>query len=120
LSIPDDFERRGLGLALVALQSRAISLGYLDLFGEALKSNDRMRNCARKAGFEITRSLDWRGAIRQEAPGIGCCCSQSLAGADAGPLLILDGCDRSTARGDVCESSHTLIRWEDATHFAIR
>jgi GNAT superfamily N-acetyltransferase len=64
LSVADDVQRRGLGSALLlALQSRAISLGYLDLFGEALKSNEGMKNFARKAGFEITRSLDWR-AVR--------------------------------------------------------
>jgi GNAT superfamily N-acetyltransferase len=64
LSVADEFQRRGLGMTLLAaLQSRAISLGHLDLFGEALKSNDAMKSFARKAGFEITHSLDWR-AVR--------------------------------------------------------
>ena len=64
LSVADDFQRGGLGsVLLAALQSRAISLGYLDLFGEALKSNDAVKSFARKAGFEITPSLDWR-AVR--------------------------------------------------------
>jgi GNAT superfamily N-acetyltransferase len=64
LSVADDFQRHGLGSTLLAaLQSRAVSFGYLDLFGEALKSNDAMKNFARNAGFEITPSLDWR-AVR--------------------------------------------------------
>jgi RimJ/RimL family protein N-acetyltransferase len=64
LSVADDFQRHGLGSTLLAaLQSRAVSFGYLDLFGEALKSNDAMKNFARKAGFEIAPSLDWR-AVR--------------------------------------------------------
>ena len=64
ISVADRFQRRGLGSALLcALQSRAVSLGCLDLFGETLKTNDEMKSLARKAGFEITRSLDWR-AVR--------------------------------------------------------
>lgn len=64
LSVAESFRRRGLGSNLLeALQSRAVSLGYFDLFGEALKSNDAMKNFARKAGFEFTSSLDWR-AVR--------------------------------------------------------
>ncbi|HWZ39553.1 MAG TPA: GNAT family N-acetyltransferase [Bradyrhizobium sp.] len=64
MSVADRFRRRGLGSALLcALQSRAISLGCLDLFGETLKGNDEMRSLARKAGFKFTRSPDWR-AVR--------------------------------------------------------
>lgn len=64
ISVADRFQRRGLGSALLcALQSRAVSLGYLDLFGETLKTNDEMKSLARNAGFAITRSLDWR-AVR--------------------------------------------------------
>jgi len=64
ISVADAFRRRGLGSALLcALQSRAISLGHLDLFGETLKGNDEMKGLARKAGFEFTPSLDWR-AVR--------------------------------------------------------
>ena len=64
MSVADRFQRRGLGLTLLAaLQWRALSLGHLDLFGETLKTNDEMKNLARKAGFEFTRSLDWR-AVR--------------------------------------------------------
>jgi RimJ/RimL family protein N-acetyltransferase len=64
ISVADRFQRHGLGWALLcALQSRAVSLGYLDLFGETLKANDQMKSLARKAGFEMTRSLDWR-AVR--------------------------------------------------------
>jgi GNAT superfamily N-acetyltransferase len=64
ISVADRFRCRGLGSALLcALQSRAVSLGCLDLFGETLKTNDEMKSLARKAGFEMTRSLDWR-AVR--------------------------------------------------------
>jgi hypothetical protein len=42
---------------------RAIDLGFFDLFGETLKTNDPMKSLARKAGFEFTRSSDWR-AVR--------------------------------------------------------
>ena len=48
---------------LCALQFRAISLGYSELFGETLKTNAPMKSLARKAGFEFTRSSDWR-AVR--------------------------------------------------------
>jgi L-amino acid N-acyltransferase YncA len=64
MSVADRFRRKGLGSALLcALQSRAISLGYLDLFGETLKGNDEMKSLVRKAGFKFTRSHDWR-AVR--------------------------------------------------------
>jgi RimJ/RimL family protein N-acetyltransferase len=64
ISVSDRWQRRGLGSALLcALQFRAVSLGYLELFGETLKTNDQMKGLARRAGFEFTRSLDWR-AVR--------------------------------------------------------
>jgi acetyltransferase len=64
MSIADRWQHRGLGSALLdALQLRAISLGHFELFGETLKTNQEMRNLARKAGFAFTRSLDWR-AVR--------------------------------------------------------
>jgi L-amino acid N-acyltransferase YncA len=64
ISVSDDFRRHGLGSALLAaLQSRAISLGCLELFGETLKHNEEMKSLARKAGFEFGRSSDWR-AVR--------------------------------------------------------
>ena len=69
MSVADRFRRRGLGSALLsALQSRAITRGHLDPFGETLKGetlkgNDEMKGLARKAGFEFTRSPDWR-AVR--------------------------------------------------------
>jgi GNAT superfamily N-acetyltransferase len=66
ISVADRFRSHGLGLTLLAsVQSRAASLGHFDLFGEALKTNDEMKNLARKAGFEFTRSPDWR-AVRFE------------------------------------------------------
>jgi RimJ/RimL family protein N-acetyltransferase len=64
ISVADRWQRQGLGSALLsAVQLRAVSLGYLDLFGETLKTNEKMKNLARKAGFACTRSLDWR-AVR--------------------------------------------------------
>jgi GNAT superfamily N-acetyltransferase len=64
VSVADRWQRQGLGSALLcALQYRAISLGYVGLFGETLKSNVAMKDMARKAGFEFSRSSDWR-AIR--------------------------------------------------------
>jgi len=46
---------------LSAVQLRAVSLGYLDLFGETLKTDEEMKNLARKAGFAFTHSR-WTGA----------------------------------------------------------
>jgi GNAT superfamily N-acetyltransferase len=64
VSVSDRWQRRGLGTALLSeVQCRAANLGFLDLFGETLKTNDRMKAFARKAGFEFTRSSDWR-AVR--------------------------------------------------------
>lgn len=64
ISICDAWQNRGLGSALLtALQSRAVSLGYFGLFGETFRTNEQMRALARKAGFAVGRSDDWR-AIR--------------------------------------------------------
>ena len=64
ISVCDGWQNRGLGSALLsALQSRAISLGYFGLSGETFKTNDAMKALARKAGFAVARSHDWR-AIR--------------------------------------------------------
>jgi len=64
ISVSDRFQRHGLGASLLcALQSRALSLGHLDLFGETLKTNDEMKRMACKAGFAFSRSRDWR-AVR--------------------------------------------------------
>jgi GNAT superfamily N-acetyltransferase len=64
MSVADRWQRQGLGSALLcALQFRAVSLGYIELFGETLKSNVQMKSLARKAGFELARSSDWR-AVR--------------------------------------------------------
>lgn len=64
ISVSDHVQRHGLGSALLgALQSRALSLGCSDLFGETLNSNEEMKNLARKAGFNFTRPSDWR-AVR--------------------------------------------------------
>jgi GNAT superfamily N-acetyltransferase len=70
ISVADRWQRQGLGSALLcALQFRAVSLGHLDLFGEALKANLGMKSLARRAGFEFSRSPDWR-AIRFDK-GVG-------------------------------------------------
>jgi GNAT superfamily N-acetyltransferase len=64
ISVSDQWQSQGLGSALLgALQCRAISLGHFELFGETLKTNDRMKGLACKAGFALSRSLDWR-AVR--------------------------------------------------------
>jgi RimJ/RimL family protein N-acetyltransferase len=64
ISVADRWQHQGLGSALLcALQFRAISLGYFELFGETLKTNQEMKNLALKAGFALTSSLDWR-AVR--------------------------------------------------------
>jgi RimJ/RimL family protein N-acetyltransferase len=64
ISVSDQLQRHGLGSILLgAVQSRALSLGCSDLFGETLKSNEEMKNLARKAGFAFTHSSDWR-AVR--------------------------------------------------------
>jgi RimJ/RimL family protein N-acetyltransferase len=64
ISVGDRFRRHGLGSSLLgALQSRAISLGHLVLFGETLRTNDEMKRLALKSGFAFTRSPDWR-AVR--------------------------------------------------------
>ena len=64
ISVSDRWQSQGIGSALLcALQSRAISLGHFELFGETLKTNDSMKSLARKAGFAFSRSPDWR-AVR--------------------------------------------------------
>ena len=64
ISVADRWQSHGLGRALLsAVQARAISLGYRDLYGETFKSNDEMRCLARKSGFAASHSLDWR-AVR--------------------------------------------------------
>jgi RimJ/RimL family protein N-acetyltransferase len=64
MSVADRWQGQGLGSALLsAVQLRAVSLGYLDLFGETLKTNEQMQSLARKAGFACSRAMDWR-AVR--------------------------------------------------------
>jgi hypothetical protein len=71
ISVFDRRHRQAVGSALLcALQSRAMNMGYLELFGETLKANDPMKNLVRKAGFGFTRSLDWR-AVRFDKKSSG-------------------------------------------------
>jgi|SRR5580693_7973266 RimJ/RimL family protein N-acetyltransferase len=71
ISVSDDWQRRGLGSALLsAVQFRAVNLGFFNLFGETLKTNHQTKAFARKAGFEFTRSPDWR-AVRLDKKLIG-------------------------------------------------
>ena len=66
ISVADRWQRQGLGSVLLsAVQLRAVSLGYLDLFGETLKTNEDMQRLACKAGFAVTRAGLARGALRQ-------------------------------------------------------
>ena len=61
ISVSDHFQCHRLGSTMLrALQSRAISLGCLDLFGETLNDNEKMKRLARKAGFGFGRTSDWR------------------------------------------------------------
>ena len=61
ISVADRWQGQGLGAALLAaLQARAVSLGYFDLFGETLKTNEEMHRLARRAGFAAARAADWR------------------------------------------------------------
>jgi len=71
ISVADRWQRQGLGAAMLsALQSRAISLGHFGLFGETLNTNHAMQGLARKAGFVLSRSPDWR-VIRFEKLLVG-------------------------------------------------
>jgi GNAT superfamily N-acetyltransferase len=64
ISVSDQWQSQGLGSALLgALQFRAVSLGHFELFGETLKTNDRMKGLARREGFAFSRPPDWR-AVR--------------------------------------------------------
>jgi GNAT superfamily N-acetyltransferase len=66
ISVSHAWHGRGVGSALLsALQSRAIGLGHVGLFGETLKTNEPMKALAQKAGFAFAKSDDWR-AIRFE------------------------------------------------------
>jgi RimJ/RimL family protein N-acetyltransferase len=62
LSIGDQWQRRGLGTALLSnVECRAAALGADIMFGDTLRSNDAMLALARKAGFSFTRTPgDWK------------------------------------------------------------
>jgi GNAT superfamily N-acetyltransferase len=61
VSVSHAWHGRGVGSALLsALEARAISSGYFELFGETLKTNEPMKGLARKAGFALSPSADWR------------------------------------------------------------
>lgn len=54
LSVTDAWQRKGLGMLLLAnMECRARTLGARQLIGEVLRTNDAMKGLARKAGFAI-------------------------------------------------------------------
>jgi RimJ/RimL family protein N-acetyltransferase len=62
MSIGEAWRRRGMGSALIAnLECRAAASGAVNLFGEALRTNEAMIALARKAGFSLKHAPDdWR------------------------------------------------------------
>lgn len=62
LSVADEFQRQGIGAALMAnLECRAAALGAERLFGDTLRSNDAMLALARNAGFAFAPTPgDWK------------------------------------------------------------
>ena len=95
ISVADRWQRQGLGSALLcALQFRAISLGYVELFGETLKVNVQMKSLACKAGFEFSRSSDWR-AVRFDKKLVGRIVPpRPGSGLDGSPEPGARSCDR--------------------------
>ncbi|MGC2777234.1 MAG: GNAT family N-acetyltransferase [Bradyrhizobium sp.] len=61
LSVQDRWQGHGIGPALIAhLEGRALALGGVALFGDALRTNDVMIALARKAGFTLQpHANDW-------------------------------------------------------------
>ncbi|HET7884958.1 MAG TPA: GNAT family N-acetyltransferase [Bradyrhizobium sp.] len=62
ISVDDLWQRLGIGSALIAnLECRAAALGARVMFGETLRSNEKMISLARKLGYGFARHPDdWK------------------------------------------------------------
>ncbi|RJF75443.1 GNAT family N-acetyltransferase [Rhodopseudomonas palustris] len=61
VSVHDRWQGRGVGAALLAnLECRAAALGAELIYGDTLRSNTAMIGLARKAGYQLAASLDWK------------------------------------------------------------
>jgi len=61
ISVADVFQRRGVGLQMIAAMERhASNLGHDLIAAETARTNAEMRGLARKAGFEDTGLGDWQ------------------------------------------------------------
>ncbi|MBC9878151.1 GNAT family N-acetyltransferase [Bradyrhizobium sp. INPA01-394B] len=61
ISVTDVFQRRGVGLQMMAAMERhASNLGHDMIAAETARTNAEMRGLARKAGFEDTGLGDWQ------------------------------------------------------------
>lgn len=61
VSVHDRWQGHGIGAALLAnLECRAAALGAEQIYGDTLRSNTAMIGLARKGGYELAASLDWK------------------------------------------------------------
>lgn len=62
LSVQDGYRGHGIGFALLSnLECRAAAFGAHRIFGDTLRTNDKMQALARKAGYTFTNTPgDWR------------------------------------------------------------
>lgn len=62
LSVDDAYRGQGIGFALLSnLECRAAAFGVHRVFGDTLRTNDRMQALAHKAGYTFTNTPgDWR------------------------------------------------------------
>ncbi|MFC0239915.1 GNAT family N-acetyltransferase [Rhodopseudomonas telluris] len=61
VSVHDRWQGRGIGTALLAnLDCRAAALGAGTLYGDTLRSNAAMIGLARKSGYQLEASIDWK------------------------------------------------------------
>jgi acetyltransferase len=65
VSVAEPWQGKGLASLLLAkLACRAASVGIQRLEGVTLATNDKMLHLARKAGFTVRRSLEFRGQMQ--------------------------------------------------------